>query len=149
MSPRLRPLSVLVALSACTTPPDAVPTESDATTATAVRAFTPDGSGFTSRSGDGARVTVDRAGLTASSNGKALTLRFNGYGRDDRVLGRESQPGLGGCDDDGDCRVELDHGGAVEWFVARDRGVEQGWTIAARPAGIGPCVLYTSDAADE
>ena len=34
-----------------------------------------------------------------------------------------------------DARIELAHGHLVEWFVNEERGIEQGWTIAARPAG--------------
>ncbi|MEQ1893398.1 MAG: hypothetical protein ABL998_12700, partial [Planctomycetota bacterium] len=35
-------------------------------------------------------------------------------------------------------RVELDHGRLTEWFVNEERGLEQGWTIASAPLGVGP-----------
>jgi len=34
-------------------------------------------------------------------------------------------------------RVELDHGHAVEWLENTSQGLEQGWTIPARPPGAG------------
>ena len=37
-------------------------------------------------------------------------------------------------------RVDADRGGIVEWYVNDPRGLEQGFTIAARPAGEGPLV---------
>ncbi len=38
-------------------------------------------------------------------------------------------------------RVEVDRGELVEWFVNDDRGLEQGFTIDARPDGDGPLAL--------
>jgi hypothetical protein len=38
-------------------------------------------------------------------------------------------------------RAELDHGALIEWFVNDRRGLEQGWTIAERPAGDGALVI--------
>jgi len=32
-------------------------------------------------------------------------------------------------------RIEIDHTELIEWFVNDGRGIEQGWTIARRPAG--------------
>ena len=37
-------------------------------------------------------------------------------------------------------RVDADRGGIVEWYVNDPRGLEQGFTIAARPEGEGPLV---------
>src|SRR5262245_55746056 len=34
-----------------------------------------------------------------------------------------------------DARIELDHGALQEWFANDEHGIEQGWTIAARPGG--------------
>jgi hypothetical protein len=38
-------------------------------------------------------------------------------------------------------RLEIERGPLVEWFVNEPRGIEQGWTIAARPAGANVLVI--------
>ncbi len=57
-------------------------------------------------------------------------LRTAGFGRlnDVRALG-------GAAVSVRENRAELEHGCLVEWLENREEGIEQGWTISARPAG--------------
>ena len=88
------------------------------------------------------RCRVSRQGLevfprAANADGVGaawrLSLSTRGFGRldDSRDLGPGPVSSGGG-------RVVLDHGGLQEWFENGDRGIEQGWTIGARPRGVEP-----------
>jgi len=62
-----------------------------------------------------------------------LELATTSFGRfgDARTLGQPALRAEG-------ARVELDHGLLLEWFENGCEGVEQGWTIRARPRGVEP-----------
>ncbi|MFN7147658.1 MAG: FG-GAP repeat domain-containing protein, partial [Myxococcota bacterium] len=122
------------------------------------RAFRPDGAtSFAARTPVlTARLGAD--GLTASArDGAELTLSFSAWGR----AGAEipvgvAAPALGDCvpgeqDARGACvrRVERAYGEVTEWWVSRAQGVQQGWDVAAPPAGDGPLTLVLAvDGAD-
>lgn len=60
-------------------------------------------------------------------------LRTSRFGRAGNDLALGSSATSATCN-----RVELEHGPLQEWFENGARGLEQGWTIAGRPAGDGP-----------
>src|SRR5262245_8230060 len=62
-----------------------------------------------------------------------LELRTRSFGRTDG----EFELGPAALEVRGE-RAELDHGPLVEWLENRTDGIEQGWTIAARPMGGEP-----------
>jgi hypothetical protein len=65
-----------------------------------------------------------------------LALSLAGVGRGETL----PAPATGSLSSQG-ARVELLREGLVEWFVNAPEGLEQGFTLAARPAGEGPLVL--------
>jgi hypothetical protein len=81
---------------------------------------------------DGIEIDPERASEADVDSWK-LRLRTTSYGRLDdlRELELESV-----CTDAN--RAELDHGHLVEWLENRPEGIEQGWTIEARPDGLEP-----------
>jgi hypothetical protein len=101
----------------------------------------------------GLRAAWDDAGLTVHVRERdddpefgRLRLATTGLGRGDRVEAVEAaEPIEGACRSDGALdvagaclrRVEREAGGVVEWYENRPDGVEQGWTLATRPAGAG------------
>ncbi len=64
------------------------------------------------------------------------TWRTTAWGRE----GAMAAPGAGAPRHDG-ARVEYARGGLVEWYENRPEGLEQGFTITARPSGDGPLCL--------
>jgi hypothetical protein len=73
---------------------------------------------------------------TAPGSPGLLELRLSGVGR-----GGELAPlAPGAVSSQGD-RVEIRREGLVEWYLNSRQGLEQGFTLAARPAGEGPLVL--------
>jgi MYXO-CTERM domain-containing protein len=75
--------------------------------------------------------------------GVDVTLTFVGASIDGAKAGATARPPTQVCDA-GDCRVEIDRGGLVEWWVALDQGVEQGFTVREAPAAGGPVVVSLS-----
>jgi hypothetical protein len=73
---------------------------------------------------------------TAANSPQLLSLTLSGVGRQDPLapvaLGEVVQEGA---------RVEIRRPGLVEWFENSDAGLEQGFTLAARPDGRGELVL--------
>ena len=74
---------------------------------------------------------------TASGNAPLAELRLVGVGRGDLGL-VEVTPGEVASEGS---RVEIRRSGIVEWYVNAPAGLEQGFTLARRPAGAGPLVL--------
>jgi uncharacterized protein (DUF2345 family) len=66
------------------------------------------------------------------SEGKALTFRLTGYGRDGSVRGLPPVSPKAHAN-----RVEYDRNGLIEWYTNGPAGIEQGFTIARSPAGTG------------
>ena len=88
-----------------------------------------------------ARLSDDGAVLF-SSHRDDLAVSLAGYGRLDHWQPAEAAaPQLGDCaTDTGDCvrRVEFPRSGTMsEWWVARDGGLQQNFTLGARPGGSG------------
>jgi MYXO-CTERM domain-containing protein len=78
------------------------------------------------------------------SGGGALSLRTTGWGREGGLRPFAATPAAEGCQPDGtDCGTRLlsSADGVTEWWEARDAGFEQGWELAAPPAGDGPLVF--------
>ncbi len=92
--------------------------------------------GFRSRiSAQGVEVFPRETSAQESSSARwKLSLRTVSVGRGEDLveLGRRSSISARGE------RVELDHAALVEWFENREEGLEQGWTIEARPRGVDP-----------
>jgi hypothetical protein len=84
---------------------------------------------------------VDRTGLTVSTSptAPAVGIRSTAIGRPHTMTALA--PAAPVTTDD---TAALRHGGVVEWFHNRAGYVEQGWTIATRPAGTGPLALELS-----
>src|SRR5262245_5117687 len=72
-----------------------------------------------------------------------VSLRTRSFGRldDARPLARAT---VSARED----RAELEHGLLLEWFENGEGGIEQGWTIAARPAGTEPLAIGLAVAGD-
>jgi hypothetical protein len=87
--------------------------------------------------GDGARVVGRQDGA------ELARLRTVGLGR----VGELSLVPAGEVTASG-ARVEVRRSDFVEWFENSERGLEQGWTIAARPGGDGPLALEVSAGAE-
>ncbi|MGH9162683.1 MAG: choice-of-anchor D domain-containing protein, partial [Vicinamibacteraceae bacterium] len=84
----------------------------------------------------GARIETSMRDAQRVAKHGGFTLRLDRFGRGDGERVRHSAPRIDGAS------VEYDRGrGLREWFVNLPRGVEQGWTVAARSAGAGPLVL--------
>jgi len=85
------------------------------------------------------RVKVSALGLTVEplrdENWK-LVLRTKSVGRVSTPH-RDADAGPGVLTSSG-VRAQIAHGEWTEWFENRQDGIEQGWTIVARPAGEGP-----------
>ncbi len=71
--------------------------------------------------------------LGGAATAWTLRLATAGFGRADAVA--PTSPAAPGNARAAGERVELAHRGFLEWFVNDARGVQQGWTISARPAG--------------
>ena len=93
----------------------------------------------------GLHARFDETGLVAWSGDGELGLRFVGFGREDAVQPLvDVLPRQGGCAVGAErvgreCvrQVERDFGGVTEWWVARESGLQQGWTLQAPPEGAG------------
>ena len=81
---------------------------------------------------EGIRV-LDR---TATDATELLSLRLETLGR-----GEETIPVGPGEVTHVDARVEIARDTIVEWYVNAASGLEQGFTVTERPAGVGPVVL--------
>jgi large repetitive protein len=87
--------------------------------------------------------------LSRSASSFSLELRTAAWGREDALVPVAAAPAEpGDCagdqlDLDGEClrRAELPREGLTEWWANDARGLEQGWTIDAPPAGDGPLVV--------
>ncbi len=112
--------------------------------------FSPSGSELsaTNRAQD-LRVKVGANGLTVRpgrSDSWRLALRTRSISRDaglDKYV--DAGPGLVA---NSGSHVQIDHGGWSEWFENRQDGIEQGWTIGARPPGEGPIFVQLEVAGD-
>ena len=78
----------------------------------------------------------DRA---ASGSPELLRLSLSGVGRGAALA--QVEPGEVVTDVDDESRVRIRHAGVVQWFANSPDGLEQGFTLAERPAGDGPLVL--------
>ena len=106
------------------------------------------GAGLVARFGaDGVRVGE------ANENSSPLTLRFTAWGREGAIRSIDAtQPALGACAPtagmgaDGECvrQLEYGHQGVTAWWIGIPGGVEQGWTMAEPPAGVGDIVFETT-----
>jgi hypothetical protein len=120
--------------------------------------FLADSAGYRARSvEEGLQARFDRNGAhfsTYTEKGSDaagnVTLRFAAWGRAGSEREVESvEPVLGACndvdrvDEQGECvqRLELHRDGLVEWWDNTSRGLQQAWTIDAKPAGKGPLQL--------
>jgi FG-GAP repeat len=77
--------------------------------------------------------------LSAASRQWTMSLRLARFGREGSLAGALEVPPVADAD-----RVEYRRGELTEWYVNEARGLEQGFTIARRPAGertAGPLVL--------
>lgn len=94
-----------------------------------------------------ASAKFDDAGATVGPSGEelgGLTIRTTAWGR---VADRQSvslgAARMGACateaQADGTCvrRIEYEGEGVVEWYLALDGGLEQGWSVLNRPRGEG------------
>lgn len=77
------------------------------------------------------RMTTD--GLRVALGAQASTLRTVHVGR----AGERARPTMPASLVSRGARAELHRGAVVEWFEARERGVEHGLDLAARPEGVG------------
>lgn len=91
-------------------------------------------------------AVIDAEGVYVERSG--LSVRLTAWGRDGALhpVGA-THPHEGACADlseDTDCvrRVELDRGGITEWWFARPSGLEQGFDVAAAPAGEGALTVW-------
>jgi hypothetical protein len=73
---------------------------------------------------------------TGAADAPLLTLSLAGVGRE-AALG-PAEPGVLSSQD---ARVEIRRGALLEWYENSARGLEQGFTLAERPAGAGPLAL--------
>ena len=98
----------------------------------------------------GLAATLDAQGLHARSGDDELTVRLGSWGREGAARAVPPvEPTWGDCAStrrilsDGTClrRVEIPRAGLTEYWQPHDAGLEQGWTIDARPAGTGPLAL--------
>lgn len=111
--------------------------------------FAPDDrGGFVATGSD--TIRVDAEGLAVRLGKDTMRFTLRSWGRADRREAAElADPRLGACatepsEPDGDCtrRVEQSHGSLTAWVARRPGAVEQGWTLAERPAGAGPVELH-------
>ena len=88
--------------------------------------------------------------LSRSASGFSVELRTTAWGRSHALVPVEPAAAeRGACVDgervdlQGEClrRAELPRDGLLEWWSNDSRGLEQGWTIDAAPAGDGPLVV--------
>jgi hypothetical protein len=84
------------------------------------------------RPGYSARLSAAGVRVQVPGAERALGLRTSRFARGEHEVALRV-PDLGTSGQ----RVQLDHGSLVEWFVEHPLGLEQGWTIAARPEGEG------------
>jgi hypothetical protein len=85
---------------------------------------------------EGARIEISTPDTSRGTGHAGFTLRLDRFGRGVGDAVRPAAPRIAGA------WVEYDRGDGVrEWFVNLPRGVEQGWTVAERPAGTGPLTL--------
>jgi len=84
------------------------------------------------------RVSVSPLGVTVEplrEGSWKLVLRTKSIGREgSRETVADAGPGV--LTNSG-ARAQISHGGWTEWFENRHEGIEQGWTIGAKPAGEG------------
>lgn len=98
---------------------------------------------------DSDTVRVDAEGLAVRLGQDTLRLTLQSWGRPDAHRRVEpARPRLGACAAGvqtaaTECarRVEQSHGSLTAWVARREGAVEQGWTLAERPAGAGPVEL--------
>jgi hypothetical protein len=76
----------------------------------------------------------------APGNHEMLRLSLARIGRDDRFTAVGSGDEVEARGE----RVEIRRPGIVEWYVNSAAGLEQGFTISERPAGVGPLVVELS-----
>ena len=87
--------------------------------------------------------TFDARGLRLESAGHVLELALDAWGRaDDLVPAATAERKVDGR------RIEYVRGDLVEWYVHDPRGLEQGFTITARPEGAGEFELRLAVAGD-
>lgn len=122
----------------------------------AYRFFRRDYGFFAQNDGEGLRAEFGEQGARLSERAtpdQQLTLRFTAWGRAGNTAAvGEPTFRLGACaepsqlDAEGQCvqQLEAEHGGIREWWNNRPTGLEQGWTIAERPAGTGRVELVLS-----
>jgi hypothetical protein len=100
--------------------------------------------GFRSRiSASGIEIVPRDAQSFGASAEWQLSIATESFGRGERCIAL-----VRAAVSANDERVELDHGALSEWFVNEPRGLEQGWTIARSPAGVGPlwiCLAFGGD----
>lgn len=103
----------------------------------------------------GLKLSVDSKGLHFSPQDSTkkgeVTLAYAGVGRAGEELASAELPApeLAGCEQDGrvdeagEClkRIQFAHPGLLEWWENRVPGIEQGFTLAQRPAGEGSLLI--------
>ncbi|GDX82934.1 hypothetical protein LBMAG42_47450 [Deltaproteobacteria bacterium] len=113
-------------------------------------AFHADGADFTAEAGpEGLRARVGLGGAWIGGDEEGFALTTSAWGRIGSMEAAQlGAPALGECialkvDPEGNCirRVESVDGNLTEWWAVDDQGVEQGWLIAASPAGTGPLTV--------
>jgi hypothetical protein len=84
-------------------------------------------------------TTFDRGGIRVHGSGWDVRLVLEQWGRADSLVATTA----GEAVVDGQ-HIHYDHGLVTEWYVNAPRGLEQGFTVAARPEGEGPLRLELS-----
>jgi len=114
-----------------------------------------EGGGYLAQPSDRALIGhFSQTGPRLEREGELFSVRLRTWGRDDAARAvADVAPRLGDClplGAEGECvePVEYASPGLVEWWVATEEGLEQGWTIAAAPAGEGDIVLNVNVDAD-
>jgi trimeric autotransporter adhesin len=89
--------------------------------------------------GGGVSAELGSAGAVLRARGGSVSLALAGVGHGERLspVRPASQTAHGN-------RVTYDRAGLQEWYAAGPLGIEQGFTIARRPAGGGPLTLALS-----
>jgi FG-GAP repeat len=85
--------------------------------------------------GGGVAADLGARGVSLRAGGGSVSMALAGVGRS----GRFGSVGAASLRAGGD-RVVFDRGGLREWYAARPLGIEQGFSLSRRPAGVGGAV---------